>query len=232
MNPTPRVATAPTRFPNPVSKTPAMPGTGDRPGTMTTSPDSSARTTAPAGDATLVTLVTSARGGDQLAWSQLVRRFDPRLRRAVRTYRLRPADLDDVLQSTWTLLYSHLHTIRDPAAVGGWLTTTARRQALRVLQQHMVEVPTEYLDDSVAADETPESLLLESERHETFRRALASLTPRQRRLVTLLVTQPALDYEQVGSLLQMPVGSIGPTRARGLARLEHHVELRSVAMSA
>jgi hypothetical protein len=50
--------------------------------------------------------------------------------------------------------------------------------------------------------------------------------------VTLLLAQPALDYAQVGSLLAMPVGSIGPTRARGLARLEQDVELRSLVLAA
>lgn len=198
---------------------------------MPTSPDSRARSTAPADDATLVALMTSARAGDHLAWARLIKRFDPRLRRVLHSYRLRPPDLDDVLQTTWTLLYRHIHTIRDCAAVGGWLTTTARRQALYVLQQHMTEVPTAHVDESVPADETPESVVLEGERRETFLRALGSLTPRQRRLVTLLAAQPTLDYAQVGSLLAMPVGSIGPTRARGLARLERHTELRSVVMS-
>ncbi|MEA2219770.1 MAG: hypothetical protein QOJ35_2396 [Solirubrobacteraceae bacterium] len=199
---------------------------------MTTSGDSSPRKTAPADDATLVALMTSARAGDQLAWSRLVRRLEPGLRRVVRPCRLTPADVDDVLQSTWTLLYCNIAMIRDPAAVTGWLATTARRQALRLLQQHTSELLTDELEYGLVADGTPESLVLEGERRETFLRALGSLTPRQRRLVTLLAAQPALDYAQVGSLLAMSVGSIGPTRARALERLERDDALRAVVMTA
>ncbi|HEV2774806.1 MAG TPA: sigma-70 family RNA polymerase sigma factor [Solirubrobacteraceae bacterium] len=199
---------------------------------MTTSPDTTTPNIAPAGEQQLVALVTSARVGDQLAWSRLVQRLDPKLRRALRPYRLAPADVDDVLQSAWTLLYRKFDSIRDPAAVTGWLVTTVRREALHLLQRRTREVLTDDLERGVAADETPEATVLEAERRATLLRALESLNPRQRRLVTLLAAQPALDYAQVGVMLHMPLGSIGPTRARGLARLQRDAALRSLVMIA
>lgn len=200
---------------------------------MTITPPTTTRKIAPAGEQQLVALMTSARAGDELAWSRLVEQLDPKLRRALRSYRLAPADVDDVLQGAWMLLYLKIDSIREPAAVAGWLVTTVRREALRLLQRRTREVPTDDLERLYgAADETPEKAVLEAERHETFLRALRSLNSRQRRLVTLLAAQPTLDYAQVGVMLQMPLGSIGPTRARGLARLERDAELRSLVMTA
>jgi RNA polymerase sigma factor (sigma-70 family) len=198
---------------------------------MTTIPDTPCRT-APVSDVQLVALVKDARAGDELAWAQIIRRLDPRLRRSLRTYRLSPADVDDVLQATWTLLYRNIDRIRDPAAVTGWLVTTVRRQALQLLQAHKREWLTDDPDLGLVEHATPESEVLDAECHDAFLRALGTLPTRQRRLVTLLLAQPALDYAQLGSLLAMPVGSIGPTRARGLARLERNAELRSLVLTA
>ena len=198
---------------------------------MTTIPDNTPCRTAPVSDMQLVALVKDARAGDELAWAQIVRRLDPRLRRSLRTYRLSPADVEDVLQATWTLLYRHIDRIRDPAAVYGWLMTTVRRQALALLQSNKREWLTDDPQPGLVDHATPETKLLEAERHDAFLHALETLPTRQRRLVTLLLAQPALDYAQIGSLLAMPVGSIGPTRARGLARLEQDVELRSLVLA-
>jgi RNA polymerase sigma factor (sigma-70 family) len=200
---------------------------------MTTSPDSRTRSSDTAGDDERITaLVLAARRGDHAAWTRLVERFDPMLRNIARSYRLNAADVDDCTQATWTLLYSHIGSIREPAAVAGWLATTVRRQALRILQTHTREQLTDNPDFGQAAADTPETMIIEAERHELFVRALASLPARQRRLVTLLASQPALDYQQLGEILEMPMGSIGPTRARGLARLERDAGLRSLMSAA
>jgi RNA polymerase sigma factor (sigma-70 family) len=183
-------------------------------------------------DRALVALVYAARRGNEAAWSRLVARFDPMLRKVARSFRLGPADVDDVVQATWTRLYSHIGTLREPAAVGGWLATTARRQALHLLQQQAREQLVDDADLGAVDARTPESVALESELHETFMRAVAALPTRQRRVVTAIVAQPNLDYQQLGELLEMPVGSIGPTRARGLAVLERDNELRRLHLAA
>lgn len=70
--------------------------------------------------------------------------------------------------------------------------------------------------------------LLAAARHVALRRALATLPERHRRLMTVLATDASLDYEQIGASLAMPLGSIGPIRARRLARLQRHPELQAV----
>jgi RNA polymerase sigma factor (sigma-70 family) len=183
-------------------------------------------------DEQLVGLLRAARGGDARAWERLHERLDPMVRGIARSFRLSPSDVDDVAQTTWLRLLSHIDRVREPAAVAGWLATTARRECLRVLQTPLREWPTddpELGEGSDLAD--PERELLESERRVVLGRALATLPSRHRQLMTLLVTEPSMDYQQLSAKLRMPIGSIGPTRARSLMRLQRHAELRSVCQA-
>jgi RNA polymerase sigma factor (sigma-70 family) len=180
----------------------------------------------PEDDPALFDLVCAARSGDHAAWDSLVRRFDRVLRGIARSYRLGPADIDDVVQATWLSLLEQIHSVREPAAIAGWLATATRRQALRVLQKPTRE---RLSDDPQLGDraltEGPEEILLAAERREVLAAALATLPERHYELMTVLVTQPAADYVHVSELLTMPIGSIGPIRARALARLSRNRQL-------
>ena len=181
----------------------------------------------------LQALVDAARSGDNLAWAQLVTRFDRMLRSIARSYRLSPQDTDDAVQSTWIKLYEHLDAIRDSAAIAGWLATTVRREALRHLQAHVREQLTDTLEHTTTDHrDTPEHALLQHEQTRILHHALSTLPERQRRLMTLIATDSTTDYQQISSTLDMPIGSIGPIRARSIARLQHHHELRDFAATA
>jgi RNA polymerase sigma factor (sigma-70 family) len=160
---------------------------------------------------------------------RLVPRHDRRLRRVARAYGLSGWDVDDVVQATWLAYLEHGDALREPSALGAWLETTARRLSLRLLQRHVREQLTG-TGDAAAADlaAEPEPLLLAAERRTVLFGALAELPDRQRRLMRLLVLRPELSYEEVGRRLAMPVGSIGPTRARCLDRLRGDLRLRAL----
>jgi RNA polymerase sigma factor (sigma-70 family) len=178
----------------------------------------------------LTAIVRAAQSGDNLAWAQLVERFDRMLRSVARSYRLSPQDTEDAVQATWCKLYEHVDGIRDSSAIAGWLATTVRRESLRLLQRHVREHLTD--DWELCAgecDELPETRLLASERRDVLARALATLPERQRRLMTLIADEPGTRYEQIATTLGMPIGSIGPIRARSMARLQRHSELREFA---
>ena len=163
------------------------------------------------------------------AFDRLVGRHDPRLRRVARAYGLSAWDVDDVVQATWLSYLEHGHALREPAALGAWLETTARRLSLRALQRRVREQLTETGDATVAdCTAEPEPVLLAAERRTVLLGALAELPDRQRRLMRLLVLRPELSYEEVGRRLAMPVGSIGPTRARCLDRLRGDLRLRAL----
>jgi RNA polymerase sigma factor (sigma-70 family) len=177
----------------------------------------------------LVVLVQGARAGDRDAWTRLVQRFDRKLRQIARSYRLMPADVDDVVQTTWLNLFEAIDRIREPAAIGGWLATTTRRHALRRRQTHVRE---ELADDPQPGecpdDNQPEASLLQLERRTVLAQALAKLPDRHRRLLIVLLNQPTLGYREIGELLSMPTGSIGPIRARSLRRLARDASLRAL----
>ena len=180
-------------------------------------------------DADLGALVDAARTGDDAAWRCLVTRFERRLRDVVRSYRLSAADADDVLQTTWLRLFSHIGEIREPTAVGGWLATTARRECLRLLQGPMREQLTDDPDLGEQREQDgPESELLAAERRAVLNRALETLPERHRRLMTMIAGDTAPNYQHISETLAMPIGSIGPIRARSIARLLRHPELHGL----
>jgi RNA polymerase sigma factor (sigma-70 family) len=186
-----------------------------------------------AADAQLTALVRAVRAGDEIAWTRLVGQFDRGLRNIARTYRLAPTDIDDVMQATWLRLFKHVQHLHEPNAIAGWLATTTRRECLRLLQRPVREQLTgdERLRDRGELP-GPEAALVAADRRAALARALATLPDRQRRLMTLLAAQPDTNYAAISRALDMPIGSIGPIRARGLARLERNVELQSLRPSA
>jgi RNA polymerase sigma factor (sigma-70 family) len=173
-------------------------------------------------------LVGSACSGDEQAWARLVARFDPMARRVARGFGLAPCDVDDVVGSAWVRIYSSLAAVREPDALSGWIATIVRREALRILQVAAFE---RLIDDPVCfgqtTEEGPLSSLLASEQTETLTDAIASLPPRQGMLIALLFTHEQ-DYRAISARLDMPIGSIGPIRRRGLARLGQSPEIRSL----
>ncbi len=169
--------------------------------------------------------LAGALAGQPGAWDRLVRRFERLLRDVGRQYRLTPADLDDAMQTTWLQLFRRMHAIRDPEALPGWLATTMRRECLRTIQRPVREVLMG--DEPIEVPEpTPDALrgMLVAERRDALRQALVALPARHRDLMILLTD--SVSYAEVSDRLGIPVGSIGPIRARSLARLQHDARLR------
>jgi RNA polymerase sigma factor (sigma-70 family) len=172
----------------------------------------------------LATLVEAARRGEPRAWQVLVQRFTPLVRAITSRYPLGEQDAEDVAQVIWLRLVEHLHRLREPLALPGWIATTARHESLRLARAHGRTLPVDPLDGSVHefAGEDPEvdADLLQAEEVEAVREGLADLPTAQRDLLLLLAADPPLSYREISARLGMPIGSIGPTRARTLARLE------------
>jgi RNA polymerase sigma factor (sigma-70 family) len=169
-------------------------------------------------------VVTAATAGDTTALSALIDRFGARIRGVARRHRLAAHDIEDVMQTTWLKLLEHGDSIRDPLAVGAWLETTARRECVRILTSATREHPTDELPEE---PEPPvdERELVAAERRAALALALEQLPRKQRRLLLMLLVNPAPSYMEISRALDMPIGSIGPTRARSLARLRENQAL-------
>ena len=165
-------------------------------------------------------VVAAAAAGDDAAWRSLVQAFDGLFTSIARRYRLNEADTADVAQTTWMRLVENLDEISDPARIAGWLATTARRECLRLIRQHqrLVLVGDDGLEPGPSEDGPDESLLAR-EREQELRSSFLRLRDRDRLLLAMLVAEPRPPYEEISHRLGIPVGSIGPSRARALARL-------------
>lgn len=176
-------------------------------------------------------LVRAAAGGDSAAWKAIVERFSGLVWAITRGYRLGAADAADVFQTTWLRLAEHLDRIANPERVGAWLATTARRESLRIARASTRTIPA---DDTTLVSlghvehHSPEravldaeQAMLDSQRARQVWRAFRELSARCQQLLRVLMATPPPSYAEVAAALDMPVGSIGPSRARCLDRLRH-----------
>lgn len=179
------------------------------------------------GEPSVSDLVSAARTGGQQAWNGLVERYAPLALCVVRRHRLSESDAEDVVQTLWLRLVEHLDEIREPAALPGWIVTTTRNECLRLLKAGqrtrpydpltaaaVLEVPdTDPVDEQVLDD------VVSAERRQVLLAAFAELPDHHRQLLLLLVTDPPMSYTEISRRLAIPIGSIGPTRARALRRI-------------
>jgi RNA polymerase sigma factor (sigma-70 family) len=186
---------------------------------------------APASTATDAELIDACRRGDARAWERLVQRFERLIFTVPRRAGLGADEAADVFQTVFLRLHEHLEALQQPERVQAWLVTTARRETLRLLYERRrssaLRMPLAGGDEEMTAvaevvdpDPLPEALLDELQQRHRARCALAQLAEPCRGLLGLLYgSDEAPPYAEIAARLGMPVGSIGPTRARCLAKL-------------
>jgi RNA polymerase sigma factor (sigma-70 family) len=166
-------------------------------------------------------LVTRVRTGDRTAWTELTRRYTGLLWSIGRGMGLGHEDAADAVQLTWLRLVEGLDGIRQPEYLGSWLATTMRRECLAVLRRstrERVGAVTDWLSIADPSGELDEALLRD-ERDAALWRAFRELKGVCQALLRVLMADPPPSYAEVSAALDMPVGSIGPTRQRCLRQL-------------
>jgi RNA polymerase sigma factor (sigma-70 family) len=179
----------------------------------------------------LADLVARARAGDQASWNALVDRFLPLVNSVIAKFRLSAADGDDVNQTVWLRLVEHLGDLREPRALPGWLMTTTRNEALRVIRLRGRAIPVDpqsYTLERVGEQPEVDEDLIRDERARAFRAALLELPAGRRELLELLLVDPPISYDEISAKLGIPKGSIGPTRARALEQLRNTRAMRAL----
>lgn len=193
------------RHANPRTRAFARPGVGWRP-------------VEPPSDAELVERV---RVGDQQAWADLVARYGARVWTVARSQGLDRERASDVVQTVWLNLLHGVDNVREPGAIAAWLVTVARREAIRVdrMSKRVVLVDEASFERRAAVTDDLDHAAVSSDDSALVRRAVDRLGDRCRELLRLLYSSDELSYTEVAGALEMPIGSIGPTRARCLERL-------------
>lgn len=168
-------------------------------------------------------LLVQAAAGDESAWNALVDQFSQMVWSIARGFRLDDATAKDVTQTVWLKLVESLDRINDPEKLPGWLATTTRRESIRVTKLRSRTIPSDFEYDIEDESPTAESMLIEDEESREVVDAFAALEEHCQQLLRLLTVEPALSYEDISAVIDRPVGSIGPTRARCLERLKAEI---------
>jgi RNA polymerase sigma factor (sigma-70 family) len=168
-------------------------------------------------------LVREAIDGNRDAWDSLVTRYTPLVLQITRRYRLSASDANDVCQVVWLQVLQYLDRLREPRALPGWIATTARNESVRLITSErrtlLVDPLTGSQLESAECGSEIDDGLLAAERRDALRNGLAELKPQQREFLLLVCADPPISYDEISGRLGIPVGSIGPTRARCLAKL-------------
>lgn len=179
------------------------------------------RASQPDRSARMADLLGAARQGSEDALGQMVTELSPLLWQVARAAGLSSGDAEDVLQTTWMRLVAHLGDIHDSAALTSWLVTTTKREAWRVSAEGRRQLPADQESFAELPDQGPgseEQVITEDQRRVLWA-AIGQLSRRCQELLRIIAFAPRPDYSAVAAALGMPVGSIGPTRGRCLAKL-------------
>jgi len=180
----------------------------------------------------VTTWVERAAQGDELAWRHIYSRYTPLLHKVAGSYRLSSAERADAVASAWLKLVESVETIREGRHVGAWLVTTVRRECLSRLRrgrrEHLVD---DFVGVAVPTDEVDfDRRLAQAHAERQVGNAMVGLSARDRRLLTMLFADDAPSYDEIGCSLSMPLGSIGPTRARALRKLRDSLSEEDLAL--
>ncbi len=170
-------------------------------------------------------LIDACRSGEVGAWDALVNRYERLVYTVPARYGLTPTEIDDVFQSVWLSLVRNLDKLREPDRVSAWLVTTARRECWerRRGAEYERTVTTDFdniLMDHEGNETPPEEVVSAFREHESLRQAIKQLQEKCQRLIWFLYFDSNIpSYSDVADKLEMPIGSIGPMRARCLKKL-------------
>jgi RNA polymerase sigma factor (sigma-70 family) len=171
------------------------------------------------------TMFTGFRAGDATKMGDLVSLVTPILWHTARAQRLDPVTAEDVVQTAWLALVRSADSITDPQAVLQWLIVSTRREAWRVAKRSDRVQPYEFEAEEIvsAAHERPEDRVLQDDGDSRLWQHIARLPERCRALLRVIAFADRPDYAAVAKALGMPIGSIGPTRGRCLAKLRNQL---------
>jgi RNA polymerase sigma factor (sigma-70 family) len=169
-------------------------------------------------------LLDALAAGDESTWQTTVRRYEGLLRSAARVVLRSDADVDEAVQRTWVLLFRNADRINAPQRLPGWLSTTARREALAILRGQQRAIPSEDVADRVAPDDSDvATAMMDAELRRALDEAVEKLPLSQRLIVQALLREPA-SYDALSAELGIPRGSLGPLRGRAVRALRAQLE--------
>jgi RNA polymerase sigma factor (sigma-70 family) len=165
--------------------------------------------------------------GDPAAWEEIMRCYGKLMSATVRSFGLQDADALDAVQMTWLRLAENTSQVQFPERLGGWLTTTARRECLHIIRHRakLVPKPNEAVAETVIDPSVgPDQFVIGADTARTLWKLVGELLPRRRALLRILFSDNPTSYAEIARVTGIPSGAIGPTRARALRELRGRLE--------
>ncbi len=172
-------------------------------------------------------LVAACRRGDEAAWEMIVLKYQKMLFSIPRRAGLGVDLASDVLQDVFLTLFQKLDTLEQPQFLRVWLTTTTRHKTIHLIQREtrgrpksLDEMKEESFFEFPDKAPLPDEVLINLEKEISIEKAMSQMDERCRRLISMLyLEQEQVSYTEISAILEIPLGSIGPTRARCLQKL-------------
>ncbi len=175
-------------------------------------------------------LISMCLEGDADAWETLIMRYRRLIYSIPMRFNLSTADAADVFQQVCLKLIEHLHQVKDENKISAWLVTTTTRQCLHVKSMKLKEAGSEdEFEEPADPAENLEEMQIVTEQQQTIRDSVDQLPERCRYLIEMLYFDTrSMSYEEISAKMDMPVASIGPTRARCLEKLRAILRRRGI----
>jgi len=174
----------------------------------------------------VIRLLSQAATGHEIARKELLAEYADLMRTIAEDHRLPPEVVRDVVQTTFAALLTSVRRGEPPDNVGVWLAHSARRTSL--LLRATVSGPEPVVDHHLATrlveHAAPDAPTNDPRLQHVVAQEFRRLTPSSQTLLRLLMHDPPRSYAEISAALDIPTGSIGPTRQRSLAVLRAAVE--------
>ncbi len=175
-------------------------------------------------------LVTALAGHDERAWRYFLREHGRLIRGVLARFDFDAATRDDLFQETCLTILRSLNTLRDPRRLSSWIYSITHRLAIDARRKRKAEICLDDVAENRHWADNPDPEPPFAHQYETLELAartidgIRQLDPRCRALLSALYIQdPPRSYQQISQSHGIPLGSIGPTRARCLEKLRERV---------
>jgi RNA polymerase sigma factor (sigma-70 family) len=165
-------------------------------------------------------LVARLRSGDEGAWRQFMADYGRLIFLIAKRVGLPEQDREEVFQNTCLSVLRFIESLRDPEKITSWVYSISYRHALDLLKKQRSADPHALASE---LDQWTPSALEAVERLDQAERLLGvieELPERCRNILhSIYLDKSHPSYEEIARREGIPVGSIGPTRARCLKKL-------------
>ncbi len=176
-------------------------------------------------------LVERILAGDQYAFERLIKKYQKLVSHIVFRMVKNETDREDICQDVFIRVYRNLEKFRFESKLSTWIGRIAYNGCINYLEKKKVPLYDDITDEerkfeeNIADQPGPDELAAESDISEKLKNMIAELPLKYRTIVTLYHLDE-LSYEEIGSVMNMPEGTVKSYLFRARKLLKEKLEKR------